>query len=85
MLSRNLNFRQLVSKELLKVTVVCVDTITVFLILVYHRALPAFSPYLIKDLMWLARMLCMFHLGTCEASRFDSNSNRPFRFYSIRQ
>jgi len=24
-------------------------------------------------------------LGTCEASRFCSNSNRPFRFYSIRQ
>ena len=24
-------------------------------------------------------------VGTCEASRFDSNSNRPFRFYSIRQ
>jgi len=24
-------------------------------------------------------------LGTCEASRFDSNSNRPFRFDSIRK
>jgi len=24
-------------------------------------------------------------VGTCEASRFDSNSNRPFRFDSIRK
>jgi len=26
-----------------------------------------------------------FLIGTCEASIFDSNSNRPFRFYSIRK
>jgi len=65
MLSRNLNFRQPVSKELLKVTIVCVDTITVFLILIYHHALLAFRPCLNKALMWLAPMLCMFHYISC--------------------
>ena len=29
--------------------------------------------------------LATFYVGTCEAPRFDSNSNRPFRFDSIRQ
>jgi len=53
------------SKELLKVTIVCVDNIPVFLILIYHHALLALIPCLNKELMWLARMLCMFHYIWC--------------------
>jgi len=59
------NFRQPVSKELLKVTIVCVDTIPVLLILIYHHALLAFSPCLNKEPMWLARILHMFHYIWC--------------------
>ena len=40
MLSRNLNFRQLVSNELLKVTIVCIDTpFLSFSILICHHAM----------------------------------------------
>ena len=33
----------------------------------------------------LDRLVHTYILGTCEASIFDSNSNRPFRLDSIRQ
>jgi len=58
LLSGNLNFRQLVSKELLKVTTVCTDTpFQSFSILIYHNAALAFIPCLNKDVMRLAQML----------------------------
>jgi len=41
------------------------DTIPVFLILIYHHALLAFNPCLNKELMWLAWMLCLFHYICC--------------------
>ena len=62
---QKLQFQTTSVKELLQVTIVCVDTIPVFLILIYHRALLAFSPCLNKELMWLARMLCTIHYIWC--------------------
>ena len=52
-----LNYWKPMSKALLKVTVICVDTaFQSFRILIYYHALLAFSPRLNKELMQLAYM-----------------------------
>jgi len=74
-LSRNLNFRQPMSKKLLKVTVLCVYTpFRSFLIFVYYHALLAFSPSLHKELRQLARTLCCFIAFTSYTRSFSELS-----------
>ena len=59
MLTTNLNFRQPVPKELIKVTSSALTHPSYVFMLIYHHAVLAFNPCFNKKLMWLALILCM--------------------------
>jgi len=70
MFSRNLNYRQPVSKDLLKVIIVWVETPFLSLILIHHHVLLAFISCLSGELMWLTCMLCYFNVFGTHTTSF---------------
>ena len=61
--------------------------ILIFKFLIFTGIFAIFRIWSIPDTIsrTFVRQLQVFLLGTCEASRFDSNSNRPFQFDLIRK